>query len=123
MAGKQSIIWVCGGTDYAKPGTISKALSRYPAGSVVVTGQANGADSFADAAARELGMFVIRIPYAGHLGRSGGPARNTLICRVVRLLAEDASTRPVCLAFGGDRGTAHSLKLATKHNFKIRRYK
>ena len=43
---------------------------------IVIHGDYEGADQIAKAAAKELGFDAWGVPYFGHRGRAGGPARN-----------------------------------------------
>lgn len=115
-------IWVTGWTKYTNRDKIANALSTFPPGSVVVTGQAAGADTLADELAVEMGMMRVRVPYAGHLGRAGGPVRNELIAKIVMGLAAGFGVQPVCLAFGGDAGTDGSVAIATRLGFYVQEY-
>jgi hypothetical protein len=118
----KAVIWVCGGVNYERSGKIRRALARFEPGSVVVTGQASGADSIADFMAVELKMFRVRVPYAGHLGRAGGPARNELIGKIVVALAAEKGWPKYCLAFGGDSGTDGSIAIAERLDINVRPY-
>lgn len=110
---------MCGGTEYKDEIKVLDAVSQYPAGSIVVHGEAAGADSFGDKAAPVCGMFRVRVPYAGHMGRAGGPGRNRLIGKIVIALRDTWGYEPVCLAFGGDRGTDSAIKVATNLGIEV----
>lgn len=51
-------------------------FKRLVPGSIVMQGGASGADKRAEILAKAYSMFPMTMPYAGFLGRGGGPARN-----------------------------------------------
>lgn len=116
------VVWVTGSTEYTDWDQVDRVLTGYPAGTVLFTGQARGADTIADELARTRGFFVVRVPYAGHLGRSGGPARNELIARTAKALADTYGRTPHCHAFGSDRGTDGSVKIARRMGFSVQEW-
>jgi hypothetical protein len=116
------VVWVTGSTQYTDRERIAQALAQYPAGTVLFTGQARGADTIADELAQARGFFVVRVPYAGHLGRSGGPARNGVIARTAQALASTYGRNAHCHAFGSDRGTDGSVEIARRAGFLIQEW-
>lgn len=46
---------------------------------IVIHGAQEGADMIADDAAKDMDFARLPIPYFGHLGKAGGPARNRCI--------------------------------------------
>lgn len=117
-------VLVCGGRDYGRQwnGTEwvedSRQLDRLrrtldaaleaarSAGkvAVIIHGNARGADLLADQYARERSLKVIPFPADWNLhGRRAGPIRN------IKMLTE--SQPHVIIAFKGDKGTAHMMKI------------
>ena len=64
---------------------IRAALGKYPPGTLVLHGGANGVDHLADCLARELRQVPCPHPYFDECGKSGGQIRNALLAA---LLAE-----------------------------------
>jgi len=78
-------------------------------------GGAPGADSLAEWICHDMGIhsFICRARWKKY-GRKAGPMRN-------RVLSREFDPH-VVLAFGGDRGTADSVELATKAGKKVYRF-
>jgi hypothetical protein len=102
-------VLVTGSRNWTDRAAVAQALSSYCGlidDVIVVHGDARGADSWADAVARERGWIVERHPAEWDLyGKSAGHRRNA---HMVSLGAD------VCLAFplGESRGTRGCMKLA-----------
>jgi YspA, cpYpsA-related SLOG family len=70
-------VLVCGDRAYADYEKIRARLSLLPPGTVIIHGDAQGADRLAGLAARDLGLKVIPVPAKWKdLGRAAGPERN-----------------------------------------------
>jgi hypothetical protein len=87
-------VLVTGATTWSDVEAIRADLGRLPAGSVVIHGDAPGADALAGQVARELGLTAVRMAKAGGLGNGahhprtnvpeghrGGVHRRGLACR------------------------------------------
>jgi hypothetical protein len=104
-------VLVCGGRDYDNQERVRRTLdaaleAARSAGkvAVIIHGNARGADLLADQYARERSLKVIPFPADWNLhGRRAGPIRN------IKMLTE--SQPHVIIAFKGDKGTAHMMKI------------
>jgi hypothetical protein len=111
-----TFIAVCGGRKYANFNAVRSALlavQRELADEIVaVHGAATGADSLADAAARQLAMQPIAVPALWSVWKdSAGPRRNAVIAKLpIRLL----------LAFPGNTGTADMVDKAKAAGIEVR---
>jgi len=103
-------ILVCGGRDYSDITTVYETLSALHAKkriTYVVTGAALGADSLAEAWAKEYKIHIARYPAKWHLhGRSAGPIRNKEMLTIEK--------PEMIVAFPGGKGTQDMLKRAEK---------
>jgi hypothetical protein len=71
-------VLVCGDRRWVDAGFIWRDLSVFPDGTVVIEGEARGADRRAGEAAVDLGFEVLRFPAEWHRYRGGaGPIRNS----------------------------------------------
>lgn len=108
-------ILVCGGRDYANAAHIYLVLEAYADSDVIVIhGAARGADRLAGAAARSLRLPVEAYPadWDRH-GRRAGFLRNiTMLDSGIDLV----------LAFGGGRGTAHTIREARRRGIPVIEY-
>lgn len=108
-------ILVCGGRDYRDTACVTDSLERLRrAGliSLLIHGDASGADRLASQWAREAGMDQVSYPanWKAH-GRAAGPMRNR------RMLHHG---RPQALvAFPGGRGTADMISLARQAGLPV----
>ncbi|MCK0154016.1 DUF2493 domain-containing protein [Alcanivorax sp. S6407] len=108
-------VLVCGGRDYRNDECITDSLERLRrAGliSLLIHGDASGADRLASQWARESGMDQVSYPanWKAH-GRAAGPMRNR------RMLHHG---RPQALvAFPGGRGTADMVELARQAGLPV----
>lgn len=74
----------CGDRWWEDKAVIRQVMYDYTShGDVIIHGAASGADEMSGLAARALGRPLILVPYFGHLGRSGGPARNKLMLQIL----------------------------------------
>ena len=108
-------ILVCGGRDYTNDAHIYLVLEAFADAPVtVVHGAARGADRLAGIAARSLGLTVEAHPadWDRH-GRRAGFLRN---------IAMLDSGVDLVLAFGGARGTDHTVREARKRGLPVREY-
>jgi hypothetical protein len=70
-------VLVTGDREWTDRDMIRRALSQYPAGTVLIHGAARGADSLADSVGKELGFVIDAKPADWkRLGRAAGPIRN-----------------------------------------------
>lgn len=73
------VIVATGSRFWADEQPVRKRFERYPAGTILLHGDAVGLDQIADAAGRRRGFVVVPVPYFSDLHRAGGPARNALL--------------------------------------------
>ena len=104
-------VLVCGDRHWENYVAILRKLSEFPAGTVVIEGEAKGADLLARRAAVELGFPVEPFPAEwSRYGRAAGPIRNEA------MLTEGLPDR--VLAFHANisesKGTANMVALARK---------
>jgi hypothetical protein len=121
MKDKYAIL-VTGDRNWSDDGVVAEVLEQYPPGTIVIHGDAHGADSWAGTLARRQGKVEVRVPYIRSLGRSGGPARNTYMVQLLRGLNAIGYVCEVH-AFHDDlessRGTKHCVSAAQKAGFKV----
>jgi hypothetical protein len=70
---------VTGDREWADPDCIYLVLSQYAPGTILIHGDAAGADTVAHQYARSLGLIETRVPYPRFGGRAGGPIRNRVM--------------------------------------------
>lgn len=91
-------------TDYA---AVLAVVRTFPAGTVIVSGGAKGADSCAEAAAQACSLAaVVHFPDWAKHGKRAGFVRNAEIV--------DDCDRVVAFWDGASRGTKHTIDLARK---------
>jgi hypothetical protein len=89
-------VLVTGARDWDNEAAMRERLSRYPAGTWLMHGDANGADTMAHLLCRDMHFVEVRVPYIKFLGRAGGPTRNKvmlqilLACKEIRTLRVEA---------------------------------
>lgn len=103
-------VLVCGDRHWTDRDSIRARLSRLPTGTIIIEGEAPGADTLAREVAEELGLEVRRFPAQwDRYGRAAGPVRNR------RMLEEQPD---LVIAFHHDlsksRGTANMVQLAAR---------
>jgi hypothetical protein len=104
-------VLVCGGRHYHDRLKVQEALFRLKP-SVVVTGDAGGADMLARYWCVEQGVPCLMMPAPwGKHGRAAGPIRNEWMIRFGR--------PNYVLAFPGGKGTADMRRRAEKHGIEI----
>ncbi len=96
---------------------IRDRLARYPRGSILLHGNARGADTWAANAGNSLGFLEWPLSYFGDLGARGGHARNYCMYRVLVTLIE-AGFKPFVEAFpiGASPGTRGMLRIVGSYN-------
>ena len=103
---------VCGGRDYTDEDVITAELSLLPPGTVVVHGDAQGADTTAGEVAKALGLVVEAHPADWQrCGRGAGLRRNA------EMLSLGAD---LVLAFPGGSGTADMVRKARAAEVPVR---
>ena len=108
---------VCGSRTWSDPEPIRRELSVLPKGSVVIHGDAEGADMLGGQIAIGLGHEVKRYPAKWHMyGRAAGPIRNQEML--------DKEHPELVLAFCHDltksRGTADMVRRARAAKIPVR---
>ena len=114
--GKKTVhIAVVGSRSYPRPEIVHEFVASLPAECVVVSGGAEGVDSFAEEAAKTAGLETLIFPadWDG-LGRKAGPIRNAEIVAV--------ADRLVAFWDGHSRGTANTILQATGRKLTIELY-
>lgn len=116
-------VLVTGGREYHNVTKIREVLAKYPPGTVIIHGDAAGADALCKSIATEEFSFpVITVPYFKHLGKAGGPARNTLMLKVLLGLASQGYEIHV-EAFHSDisksKGTKNMCQQAHKAGLEV----
>lgn len=110
-------VLVCGDRNWIDIPTIRSELSRLPSDTVIIHGDARGADRLGGYVAGQLGMPVVPFPADwNQYGKAAGPIRN------VRMLTEGKPD--LVLAFHPDlrasKGTAHMVRIAKEAGIEVR---
>ena len=103
-------VLVCGDRNWFNRAAIRRELAKLPAGTIIIEGEARGADTIAREEALALGLSVKRFPADwAHFGRAAGPIRNLamLNAKPDRVLAFHTN-------IAASKGTANMVKIATK---------
>ena len=79
MVTRGDVVIVTGSRNWADESAIERRLRRYPKGTILIHGDARGADTIAARVGRKMGFQVLAIPYFGDLKKLGGHERNTLL--------------------------------------------
>ncbi len=103
---------IVGSRSYPRPDLVEAFVADLPDGSVVVSGGARGADTFAEEAAKAAGLETL-IFHADweNLGRKAGPLRNE------QIIAH--ADRVVAFWDGRSRGTLNSVALASRAGLPV----
>lgn len=73
-------ILVCGDRHWKRMDIIERELKKFPHGTIVIEGEAKGADTLGRFVAEKLGFEVIPFPAKWHIyGRGAGPIRNQVM--------------------------------------------
>lgn len=105
---------------------VENELSGYPTGTLIIHGNAAGADSLADMVAMQLGYMPVRVPYFGRGGRAGGPIRNQKMLDIlIGLRRSGYKTRVIAFHDDLDRskGTKDMVQRAKRKQQPVRRIK
>lgn len=104
---------MCGGRDYTDAATVSRAFDVLKP-SVVIHGDARGADTLADEEAKRRGIDRIRFPANWKRDKkAAGPIRN-------QRMIDEGKPDAVC-AFPGGNGTADMIRRAKAAGLKVYR--
>ena len=79
----KTAVLVTGSRDWHDHKKIRTALYEHPVGTLVIHGDAGGADSIARNVAEARGMPIAHVPYFKGLGRAGGPVRNSVMLDII----------------------------------------
>lgn len=108
---------VTGDRNWANVEVIASEMSSWPIETILIHGDARGADRIARAVAETLGMEHRPYPYISELGKRGGPARNRQMVRENIDIVE-------IVAFHDDivnsKGTKDMLKVGRAANIPCR---
>jgi hypothetical protein len=115
-SGRPLRVLVCGSREWAQPEPILRELELLPLGTIVIHGDARGADRLAGQIAAELGFPVVARPAPwGRFGKGAGIIRN-------RQMLDDSPD--VALAFlpslAAARGTRHMVEIATEAGVPVK---
>ena len=109
-------VLVCGSRNWTDRQMIMDVLKDLPKDTVIIEGEAPGADSLAASVAEELGFEVVRFPADwARYGRSAGPVRNK------QMLVEGKPDQVI--AFSDDleksTGTLNMVTIAMRANVSV----
>lgn len=108
-------VLICGGRDYIdefKLGATMDTLTRYQKITLVIEGEARGADTLGRVWGESRGIPVDKYPAQwDKYGRKAGPIRN------VQMLEEGKPD--LVVAFGGGTGTNHMVSIAKAKGIKV----
>lgn len=104
-------VLVCGDRNWVDKAAVRRELEKFPKDTVVIEGEARGADTLGREVAEEMGFEVEAYPADWEqYGRAAGPIRNK------EMLAQGKPD--MVLAFhrciSESKGTAHMMKIANK---------
>jgi hypothetical protein len=109
-------ILICGDRHWTDRGKIRQYLRKLPAGTIIIEGEAQGADTLARLEAEELGLTVVKYPADWEqYGRAAGPIRNS------RMLTEGKPDRVVVFhdSLSTSRGTKNMVDAAEKAGVEV----
>jgi hypothetical protein len=110
---RPQVVLFCGSRKWTDRDTIRRDLESLPAGSVVIEGEAPGADRIAGQEAKRLGIHVAQVPALwDYYDRSAGYRRNEAMAR---LQPEFAYAYDL-----GGPGTAHMIRTAEAECIQVR---
>lgn len=115
-------VLVTGGRDFSDRTAVRLKLDEYPEGTLVIHGDAKGADKLAGEEAADLAMGVVKVPYFGHLGRRGGPVRNATMMALLlglRELGWETHVEAFHDNIAESKGTAGMVRLARKNGYEV----
>ena len=72
----RTAVLVSGSREWTNHAVVHERLRRYPAGTILIHGDARGLDRMAAMVGRKLGFNIHSVPYFGDLGLDGGHERN-----------------------------------------------
>lgn len=109
-------VLICGDRNWTQFEPIEREIEKLPKGSVVIQGEAKGADTIAKIVAKKYKLDVISFPANWRkYGKSAGPIRNTQ-------MINEGDPQEVW-AFHADikssKGTADMVKQARLHNIPV----
>lgn len=93
MAKTGYAVLVTGARDWEDIDYVRERLSRYPAGTWIIHGNCNGADTAAKLACKPNRHVEISVPYIGWLGKRGGPTRNEVMLQLLLGLKKKRTLR------------------------------
>lgn len=113
--GRNMKILVCGDRNWTNYQLIYLRLKEYPVDTMIIEGDASGADRLAGEAAKELGMSLMVFPADwNQYGKAAGPIRNN------QMLDENPD---LVIAFhnniSASRGTRHCVTEARKRRIPV----
>jgi YspA, cpYpsA-related SLOG family len=117
------VVVVCGSRCWTDRATIHRRLAQLPADSVVIQGEAAGADTVARDEAARIGLRVVPVPADWRrYGKRAGPIRNR---RMLDMMLEMTTTptQRLVIAFHDNlqrsTGTAHLVGLARRVGVRV----
>ena len=115
-------VLITGQRTFSDGARVTRELAKLADATVVIHGEAPGADTLADLAAIELGLPRVRVPYFRHLGRAGGPVRNRVMLEILLGLKATGYAVQVIAFFdnpAASRGTKNMVEQAKAANVPI----
>jgi hypothetical protein len=112
-------VLVTGGRDYANRARVWVILDGIGP-DLLIEGGATGADRLAREWAEDHGIHGVTVPARWNkLGKSAGPARNSVMVTICRAL-EKTGWDVIVVAFPGGHGTASLVSIATDNQLLVR---
>lgn len=106
-------VLVCGSRQWADQVAVISRLRALPAGTIMLTGAARGADSIAAVIGRGLSLEVIEFPAKWNkLGRSAGYMRNLV-------MLDQCPDLVIAFHLNNSPGTAHMIKSARERGIPV----
>lgn len=116
-------VLVTGDREWDDGRLIDERLKTYPHGTILIHGDAKGADRLAGALSAGLRLVEVKVPYISWLGKSGGHARNHKMLELLLGLQAQGYTVRV-EAFHDDlrasKGTINMMRAAKKAGVRVR---
>lgn len=118
-----TIALFCGSREWTDPEPIGKVMNKLPEGSMIIHGDARGADLIADNEARRRGFEIMAVPADWErFGDKAGPLRNQEMLN--RLIAAAGMHQAIrAFAFHHDpwlgRGTKDMVTRCTKNRIRV----
>lgn len=114
------VVIVTGSRAWTDEARIIERLRLYPRGTLVLHGDAPGADTIAARVARRLHCVPVPHPYFSERGKAGGPIRNALLVALGEVYRKFGYTvRVEAFPVPPATGTSDCVRQARKAKFEI----